>query len=513
MRMIDAVLIVEKDGVRWFSMETPTKIKQGYRIKCPIREVSIKGLVESKDLTCTCAAYRVRGKGSCVHIDALQKMYFRWVGNVPMADGDVGIFSGGEFQIIPPPKVGVNAYQILNAMDSTTEDVLDLGEEAIEIRSYSRLSGELQESFSRSLSLTSSAITSLIIEGGTLVTLEGFIARFSKVALGEPFGADFPTKTLEELAKETEKVEKPVGATEKKEKTEKKTPVVKGAWVDVPKPSDFYVEDEVWEALLWIIASGGTALLLGPTGCGKTELVMRASKAMGVPFEPFNFGAMSEPRISLIGATHFHKDTGTLFNQSRFIASIQKEQVVILMDELTRANRDASNLIYPLLDGQGYMSLDESEDARIIYRGKGVSFIGTANVGYEYTGTDALDRALLDRMCFKFHLTYPTAAVESDIIFKRYPSCSKDIVKKITETAMQQRSMANEGGDFETAISTRMILDCAKALSDGMDPHVAVRFAIVNCFPKEGGVSSEQTKMLQLFQKRAPELVARSERK
>ena len=66
------------------------------------------------------------------------------------------------------------------------------------------------------------------------------------------------------------------------------------------------------------------------------------------------------------------------------------------LDELSRAGRDAFNILLPLLDGQGYLPLDEAEDAAVVHRAPGVSFLATANLGMEYTGTEPLDLALKD---------------------------------------------------------------------------------------------------------------------
>lgn len=271
-------------------------------------------------------------------------------------------------------------------------------------------------------------------------------------------------------------------------------------WKDTPRPKNFFVAQTVWECLLWAMATGRHAIMYGPTGCGKSELAYFGADAIKRSIEPINFGAMTEARLSLIGATHFDKVAGTWFNQSRFVRAFIKDEGVILADEITRAPSDAFNILMPALDGQGFIALDESEDGAIVYRGKGVSFIATANIGMEYTGTEKLDRALFDRFKVKIDLDYPEPETEFKILKNRAPDAKKDILKKLADIAKIQRDLANEG-EMVTKISTRMVIDCAEMLNDHVGLETAVQHSILECFDKEGGADSERTRVATIFQK------------
>ncbi len=101
-------------------------------------------------------------------------------------------------------------------------------------------------------------------------------------------------------------------------------------------------------------------LVMGPAGCGKTELVSLLANAMSLPLYRFSFGAMSDARTSLIGTTQYSPEKGSYFLQSRFAQAIQSNNGIILLDEFNRCGPDASNILLPLLDGQRYLSMDES---------------------------------------------------------------------------------------------------------------------------------------------------------
>ena len=69
------------------------------------------------------------------------------------------------------------------------------------------------------------------------------------------------------------------------------------------------------------------------------------------------------PSAKLLGDTKYDKEAGTWFKPSRFVNAIQKNSFIML-DEVTRDRTgDLANILMPVLDGQKYLALDESEDA------------------------------------------------------------------------------------------------------------------------------------------------------
>src|SRR5262249_19769279 len=84
-----------------------------------------------------------------------------------------------------------------------------------------------------------------------------------------------------------------------------------------PAEDEFFVPEEIWEQLCYAVHHGENVLLTGPSGCGKSEICYLLARAAGKSVEAFNFGAMTEPRTSLIGNTHFDRRRGTRFVESR----------------------------------------------------------------------------------------------------------------------------------------------------------------------------------------------------
>ena len=151
------------------------------------------------------------------------------------------------------------------------------------------------------------------------------------------------------------------------------------SWDSIPKPNDFYIDDLKWKYLLRNIIRGKNIMMTGPSGCGKTDVTFKAAKALDREVIYFNLGATQDPRSTLIGNTHYSKDTGTYFSESLFVSAIQKPNTVILLDELSRAHPEAWNILMTVLDPiQRYLRLDEKSDSPTIKVAEGVSFIATA---------------------------------------------------------------------------------------------------------------------------------------
>ena len=460
---ISTIIIVEApDKLGLYSLES-AKISAKSVVQAKGFDSSSESPRIEDAVSCTCTAFTVCGH--CIHSRNTEEIFTHgWknilgVGesSIPLGAGQVGILGAGKTVksfLIPPVAPEVSAFDVIKAIRGDTFDDSMISTSG----SYDILRGQIESAFSKGLTLSAPEILD-----------------------------HKPENTTPAVEVVAEAKERP-------------------AWAKVEKPEGFWVTDDVWESLLWAASHGANALLTGPTGSGKTEVIYKVASALGLGMEPFNFGATSEARSFLIGNTHLNKEDGTFFTPSRFVRSIQKEDGVVLLDEVTRAEYTALNIIFPLMDSQKFVSLDESEDTAVIYRGKNVAFLATANVGFEYTGTEALDRALKDRFNMKIHLDYPPQEEEAKVVAFRYPEVDCRLIEKVVAAAHKQRDMAKQGL-FEDSISTRMILDCFMSINDGLSVPFAVRHAILGCFTQSGGGESDQMKVAQIFTKHDPRLV------
>jgi MoxR-like ATPase len=252
------------------------------------------------------------------------------------------------------------------------------------------------------------------------------------------------------------------------------------------------------------VVRGKNIMMTGPSGCGKTLAVQSVAKALdGRPYFYFNLGATTDPRSTLIGNTHFSKDKGTFVADALFVQAIQTENAIILMDELTRANPDAWNILITVLDeNQRYLRIDERPDTPTIKVANGVTFIATANIGAEYTATRVLDRAMLDRFSAIVEMEPLSMDDESSLISMKFPTLPTDIVTAIAEIANTTRTQVkSDDPKVTTSISSRMTVEMAGLIFDGFSLEDAAEVCIYPFFSDAGGIDSERTFMRQLVQK------------
>ena len=270
-------------------------------------------------------------------------------------------------------------------------------------------------------------------------------------------------------------------------------------------PKDFYIDELKWKFLVRNIEKGKNIMMTGPSGCGKTDATFKAAEALGREVMYFNLGATQDPRSTLIGNTHYNKDSGTYFSESSFVSAIQKENAVILLDELSRAHPEAWNILMTVLDPiQRYLRLDEKDDSPTIKVAKGVSFIATANIGTEYTSTRVLDRALLDRFTL-FEMDILNEDQEYALLEHKFPNVNKDELLSLSAIIGDiRKEITSNNPKISNMVSTRNTIEIAELLDDGFTIEEAAEVLIYPLFSDEGGNDSERIYIRQIVQKYLP---------
>jgi len=266
-------------------------------------------------------------------------------------------------------------------------------------------------------------------------------------------------------------------------------------------PKDFFIDKLKWKFLVRNIEKGKNIMMTGPSGCGKTDATFKAAKALDREVIYFNLGATQDPRSTLIGNTHYNKDTGTYFSESLFVSAIQKENTVILLDELSRAHPEAWNILMTVLDPiQRYLRLDEKDNSPTIKVADGVSFIATANIGIEYTATRVIDRAILDRFAL-IEMDPLSEENEFTLLKGKFPSIDDKILSNLCSIVSSIRKEINSDTPrISTMVSTRSTIEIAELLNDGFSLEDASQLLIYPLFPNDGN-DSERIFVKQLIQK------------
>jgi len=277
------------------------------------------------------------------------------------------------------------------------------------------------------------------------------------------------------------------------------------------KPADIIVDKLKWKCLVRSVFKSKNTLIVGSTGCGKTKFAQSVAKTLNRSdrFFYFNMGSTQDARATLVGNTFFEKETGTIFKPSQFVSAIQTENSVILLDEITRASHDAWNILFPVLDPlQRYIRLDESKNSDIIKVADGVSFIGTANIGNEYTATRVLDKAFLGRFSTVIEMNPLNLEEEYQLLNIIYPNATeeqKKYYKILCQISDRTRKEINsEDSKITNFISTRNVIEMADQINDGFSLEEVCESSIYPIYSKEGGVDSERVFIKMVVQKFIP---------
>lgn len=227
----------------------------------------------------------------------------------------------------------------------------------------------------------------------------------------------------------------------------------------------FYVDKDNWYLLLRNITNQVNTMLVGPTGTGKTELVMMACKRLGIRCSVYDMGSMYDPVAGLLGVHRLQEGGVSVFDYAKFTKDIQ-EPGVILLDELSRAPVMTNNILFPCLDSRRKLPVEIAggDDLREIKVHSECTFIATANVGSEYTGTMSMDRALVCRF-FPLELDYMPKASEVDILVNRC-GIPVDYANNVVSVANSIRDLYRKQ-EISCSVSTRETLMVGDLIADG----------------------------------------------
>ncbi len=232
--------------------------------------------------------------------------------------------------------------------------------------------------------------------------------------------------------------------------------------------------------------------IVGPHGCGKTELVIQHAARNGRPLLIMDCANIREQRdwFGYKGAS----GGTTYWNESQFVRAVTAGEHYILLDELNRTSDSIRNTLFPLLDFRRHTYLEEKGD--VIRVGPKTIFFCTLNEGMGYTGTSSLDLAISDRFSRRIEVHYLDPDEEEDVIIKK-TGIDKEKAKLLVDLANTIRKKAiGFGATLSKSISTRQLLSAAEDFQE--IGRRSLDYNIVNHFNADAGTESERAQVLQM---------------
>lgn len=260
--------------------------------------------------------------------------------------------------------------------------------------------------------------------------------------------------------------------------------------VDIP--NDIYTDPILWDFLVNSILNHEYPLLIGPKGCGKSSMGRAIAKALGYNFYPINCADLSKPESSLIGTTSA-KDGSTHFNESLFLKHYTStEKTIIYLQEMSRIPQNGSNSLTTITE-QPNSFLYVKERGEMVYKGENVIFMGDANFGVEYVGTNTLDGAFFDRFT-AFVVDYLPPEKEIKLLLERNENLTSMDATKLVKLANDLRTKLKENNNI--GISTRKLLTMAKFLAIGFSLAEVVNYVFKNIFKNGTAMEDDEINMI-----------------
>ena len=237
-------------------------------------------------------------------------------------------------------------------------------------------------------------------------------------------------------------------------------------------------------------------LLVGPTGCGKTDLAQFIAASNQRPFYTAIVGQAIEP-LDLLGSKGV-SNGATFFKESRFVEAVETENCVVCLDEINRCTPNILNMLIPLLDHRGEVYVEELE--RYVKVADGVAFLATANIGSQFSGTYRFDEAIVSRFPYRFEVNFLEEEQEAKMLQARCSISEEDSVLLARVASTLRAKSSGFGGTLTRLVSTRQLIATASLMSSGIPMTEALDATVVPAFDSEGGTDSERAQVLQSIQ-------------
>jgi nitric oxide reductase NorQ protein len=210
-------------------------------------------------------------------------------------------------------------------------------------------------------------------------------------------------------------------------------------------------------------------LLKGPTGCGKTRFVEYMSWFLQRPM--ITVACHDDLTASDLVGRFLVKGGETVWVDGP-LTRAARNGCICYLDEIVEARKDTSVVIHPLCDDRLLLPIDKLGE--LLQVPDEFCLAISYNPGYQSVLKDLKQSTRQRFVALEFD--YPSEAKEQLIIEKEAPAIDVAIAKHLVKFGRMTRNL--KGAGLDEGASTRLLVNAAKLIADGISPVVATDSAV-----------------------------------
>ncbi len=210
-------------------------------------------------------------------------------------------------------------------------------------------------------------------------------------------------------------------------------------------------------------------LLKGPTGCGKSRFVRYMAAILGRPLH--TVACHDELSAADLLGRFLIKGDETVWQDGPLTRAV-REGAICYLDEVVEARKDTTVVLHPLADDRRELPLDKTGE--LLKAPPEFMLVVSYNPGYQnlFKTLKPSTRQRFVALSFDF----PAPDLEAKIVIQE-SALDPARAQRLVELGQRLREL--DGHDLEEVASTRLLVNAAQLMNDGLRPIQACRVALV----------------------------------